>query len=165
MRLLLFGFLLPLLIGCDRVSKEIARDQLKGRETITYLHDIFRLDYVENTGAFLGLGSGMPHLISLLVFRILPLVILLSLSIYLIRKRNELSLPVFISFILILSGGFGNIIDRIFFDRHVVDFMNVGINNLRTGIFNFADLYITTGVVLLLFFLRSLEDKKPIVNN
>ena len=49
-------------------------------------------------------------------------------------------------FAFIFSGGIGNIIDRIMFDRHVVDFMNLGVNNLRTGIFNFADVYVTTGV-------------------
>jgi signal peptidase II len=53
-------------------------------------------------------------------------------------------------FALVFSGGIGNIIDRIIFDRHVVDFMNLGVNNLRTGIFNFADVYVVTGVTLLL---------------
>jgi signal peptidase II len=45
----------------------------------------------------------------------------------------------------------GNILDRLVFDRHVTDFMNLGIQNIRTGIFNFADLWITTGVVLLVW--------------
>lgn len=56
-----------------------------------------------------------------------------------------------LAFIMIFAGGVGNIIDRIVNDRHVIDFMNMGIGTLRTGIFNFADLCLTTGVVLLLF--------------
>ena len=51
------------------------------------------------------------------------------------------------SFALILAGGLGNIIDRIWHDRHVTDFMNVGIGSLRTGIFNVADMCVTAGVI------------------
>ena len=90
-RLLIFGSLLVVLVGCDRVSKEIARDQLKGKPAISYMHDTFRLDYTENTGAFLGLGARLPSFINLLLFRGLPLVVLLSIAVYVLRKakRNE----------------------------------------------------------------------------
>jgi signal peptidase II len=37
----------------------------------------------------------------------------------------------------------------------VTDFLNVGIGNLRTGIFNIADMAIMTGALLLLWKLRS----------
>jgi len=48
---------------------------------------------------------------------------------------------------LIFAGGVGNIIDRVLFDRHVPDFMNIGIHQLRTGIFKVADVYITAGAL------------------
>ena len=51
---------------------------------------------------------------------------------------------------LILSGGVGNLIDRVLRGGLVVDFMNVGIGTLRSGIFNVADLGIVGGLVLLL---------------
>ena len=101
----------------------------------------------------------------MLLFRGLPLIVLLLIAAYVIYKRNEMSIFVFLSFILILAGGFGNVLDRFFFDRHVVDFLNVGIDNLRTGIFNFADFYITTGVIALLFFYRTKTEKKPVVED
>ncbi len=47
---------------------------------------------------------------------------------------------------LIFAGGGGNIIDRVLFDRHVPDFMNIG-NQVRTGIFNVADGCITVGAL------------------
>lgn len=50
-----------------------------------------------------------------------------------------------------LSGGLGNLLDRIMNDGRVIDFMNLGIGPLRTGIFNVADVCITIGVVLLIF--------------
>ena len=56
-----------------------------------------------------------------------------------------------VAFILVFSGGIGNLADRVLFDRHVTDFINIGIGNLRTGIFNVADIYVTTGVLMLCF--------------
>lgn len=50
---------------------------------------------------------------------------------------------------LVLSGGIGNLLDRVLHDGRVIDFMNVGIGSLRTGIFNMADVCITIGVSLL----------------
>ena len=45
-------------IGCDQATKHVARSQLAGKPRQTYLGDTLRLEYVENTGAFLGLGLG-----------------------------------------------------------------------------------------------------------
>lgn len=50
---------------------------------------------------------------------------------------------------LVLSGGLGNLVDRIRNDGRVINFMNIGIGSLRTGIFNVADVCITVGVVVL----------------
>lgn len=55
---------------------------------------------------------------------------------------------------LLFSGGIGNIIDRILFDRHVTDFMNLGVQNIRTGIFNVADVCVTAGAIGLLLFYK-----------
>jgi signal peptidase II len=71
-----------------------------------------------------------------------------------IRKSATLDWRSLFALTLIFSGGLGNLIDRILYDRHVTDFMNLGVFGLRTGIFNFADVYITLGVILALFFYR-----------
>ena len=57
---------------------------------------------------------------------------------------------------LVIGGGIGNLIDRIYNGGYVVDFMNMGINHIisfipRTGIFNVADIWIMLGAALLLF--------------
>ena len=58
--------------------------------------------------------------------------------------------------VLVISGGFSNLLSRILNDGHVIDFMNVGIGWLRTGTFNFADMAIMTGVITLFVYgLRS----------
>ena len=69
------------------------------------------------------------------------------------------------SIALVFSGGIGNIIDRIVFDRHVTDFMNLGIGNIRTGIFNVADICVTAGVIGLLLFFNDKKNQPTITTN
>lgn len=151
-KILLFCCISVVFIGCDQVTKQLAKEHLKDKAALSFYHDTFRLDYAENTGAFLSFGSDWSAATSLWLMNILPLFFLIVLFVYAIRKTATHSLLAMLPFLLICSGGLGNIIDRMFYNRHVTDFMNVGINNLRTGIFNFADLYVSTGVIMLLVF-------------
>lgn len=64
---------------------------------------------------------------------------------------QPMSLDMVVAWSLVLSGGLGNLVDCIINDGRVIDFMNIGIGSLRTGIFNVADVCITVGVVLLVF--------------
>ncbi|MBS1532801.1 MAG: signal peptidase II [Bacteroidetes bacterium] len=150
-RVLLFCLLSLLFIGCDRVTKDLAKDHLMNHEPITYLHNTVILEYVENTGAALSLGDSLPKPVSFWLLSVLPLLFLVVLFVYAIRKVDTLSDSKLLAFAMIFAGGLGNIIDRIAFDRHVTDFMNVGIGSLRTGIFNVADMCVTAGVIVLLF--------------
>jgi signal peptidase II len=51
--------------------------------------------------------------------------------------------------LLFLAGGVSNLVDRVAMGR-VIDFLNLGIGPLRTGIFNVADMAILAGVVILI---------------
>jgi signal peptidase II len=62
--------------------------------------------------------------------------------------RRPWNLPVTVAASLILGGGIGNVIDRVA-RGNVIDFLNFGIGNVRTGIFNIADVAIMAGVFLL----------------
>jgi signal peptidase II len=148
----LFCIISIVFIGCDHVTKELAKEHLKDKPVMSFYHDTFRLDYVENTGAFLSFGDDWPPTASFWLMNVLPLLFLVGLFVYAIRKTATSTLMNILPFLFICSGGLGNIIDRIMYNRHVTDFMNVGINNLRTGIFNLADVYVTTGVIMLLVF-------------
>jgi hypothetical protein len=57
-----------------------------------------------------------------------------------------------LAIVLLLAGGIGNLIDRMFHDGLVIDFLNVGIGPVRTGIFNVADMAIMAGFGLLLLY-------------
>jgi signal peptidase II len=142
----IFCLLTLAFIGCDRVTKDLAKENLADRGTISYLHDTFRLQYVENTGAALNLGDKLSKTASFWLLSMIPLMFLLVLVIYLVKNVQNLDNKKLLCFALVLSGGLGNIIDRIVFDRHVTDFMNLGINHIRTGIFNFADVCVSAGV-------------------
>ena len=92
----------------------------------------------------------------------MPLALMIGLLVYLVKKANELNRAKIICLALIFAGGTGNLIDRIFFDRHVTDYMNVGIQNLRTGIFNVADMCITAGAIGLVLFFRKEQPAKDL---
>jgi CheY-like chemotaxis protein len=53
--------------------------------------------------------------------------------------------------LLLAAGGIGNLIDRVMREGAVIDFMNMGVGSLRTGIFNIADVQIMIGVALFAF--------------
>jgi signal peptidase II len=150
MKILLFCLSSLVLISWDRASKELAKEHLKDKAPITYFHDTFRLQYVENTGAALSLGDNLPKAASFWLLSILPLALLIFMSGYTIKMSGEMSTAKLMAFALIIAGGLGNIYDRIVFDRHVTDFMNIGIGDLRTGIFNFADICVTAGAIMMI---------------
>jgi len=154
MKVFLFCLTSILFIGCDRITKNLAKEHLMFHEPISYLHNTVRLEYVENTGAALSLGDQLSKPVSFWLLSVIPLVCLLVLAGYVLTKINTYNPLKLFSFALIIAGGLGNIIDRLLFDRHVTDFMNVGISNVRTGIFNVADMCVTAGVIGLLLSLR-----------
>jgi signal peptidase II len=133
-------------IGCDQVSKDLARIHLMGGPGQSYLGDSIRLVYAENSGAFLSLGSGLPAGVRTAFFSFGTAVIL-AFCIIAIARHRSLTLSV-LGLTLVAAGGVSNLADRVA-RGSVVDFLNVGIGSLRTGIFNVADMAILSGVALI----------------
>jgi signal peptidase II len=136
-------------IVSDQVSKFVVKQYLQPGDFYSYVGDTFRLQYAENSGAFLGLGANLPDPWRHLLFTILVGIFLVALLIYLLRSAE---LPSFatVCLSLVCAGGLSNLIDRIAYEGRVVDFLNVGIGPLRTGIFNVADMAITFGALFML---------------
>ena len=156
----LIALILLTSIGCDQVSKNIAKSTLENSASISYLGETFRLQYAENSGAFLSLGSGLSKTTRFLLFTFLSGGLLIALFLYTIKSRDLQRKHIF-ALSLILGGGTSNMIDRIFNDGKVIDFMNMGIGSLRTGIFNMADVLIMVGMAfILLFNFQSHKEKK-----
>jgi signal peptidase II len=156
-RITLVSAVLVVLVALDQATKWLAIVYLRGRfgpvwsfPSSWYPNDLFHLVYAENTGAFLSLGSTLTDGLRFWLLTGLNIVILTVVAgILVLRQRLDFSrvLPL----TLILSGGLGNLIDRLARDGRVVDFMNMGIGGLRTGVFNVADVAIMAGLFALLF--------------
>lgn len=146
-RLVLLSLVMLCCVGCDQAAKAMARDSLVGR-TISLLGGAVRFEYAENTGAFLSLGAGLPSGLRSLLFVGGTGVIVLGLLIAMARGGQGASLAGSLGLALLAGGAVGNLIDRVAYGGAVVDFVSVGLGGLRTGIFNLADVAITTGVLL-----------------
>jgi signal peptidase II len=133
-------------IGCDRVTKHVASTTLSGTPSRSFLADTFRLEYAENTGAFLSLGAGWPPPVRTAFFGIGSGLLLLALAIMAMRLRWPG--PALLGMALCVAGGASNLLDRITYGK-VIDFMNVGLGPLRTGIFNVADVAIMIGAAII----------------
>jgi signal peptidase II len=145
-------------IGCDQFTKKLIRDRVANNEYIELISDSFTLTHVENTGAFLSLGDSLPPPIKDLLLSGLPL-LALTLGLFYVLFRNTLPPIAIIGICFILGGGIGNIYDRLLYGS-VTDFLHINLGFLRTGIFNMADLSITTGVFIIILHLFS-RRKQP----
>jgi len=148
-----------LCVGCDQASKRVAAEILKGAETLSFWGDVVRLTYAENSGAFLGLGGGWPEPLRWLAFTGAALLVVGASLVWLASQTREPrhhSLAVW-AMVLVAAGGAGNLVDRVVRDGRVIDFMNLGLGPVRTGIFNVADVQIMVGLGLLLLGRRGLN--------
>lgn len=135
----------------DQFTKELAIIWLKGRIPISFLENFFRFEYAENPGAFLGLGSSLSPATRFLLMTIAVAVILIFCGAYVLWDKQMPKIAT-LGFSMVVAGGFSNLLDRIFrTEGRVVDFMNVGIGSLRTGIFNVADMAIMAGIFIVFF--------------
>jgi signal peptidase II len=130
-------------IGCDHATKHIASTTLAGMPARSYLGDTIRLQYAENPGGFLSLGADLPPLFRTGVFTVGTGLALLALTIAALRLRWT-GWPL-AGLTLFVAGGTSNWMDRVA-RGSVVDFINVGIGPVRTGIFNIADMALMLGV-------------------
>jgi len=134
--------------GCDQTTKYFASNLLEPHTIISYANDTFRIQYTENTGAFFGIGDSLSKESRFTIFTIAVALILSALFVYIVLD-TRLGLLSVIACSTILGGGISNLYDRVVNDGAVVDFLNFGIGQLRTGIFNLADVFIFIGAAML----------------
>jgi signal peptidase II len=149
-RLFLIFTVLILCVGCDQATKAVAKGQLIDGEVVTLLGDSIRLQLAKNYGTFLSLGASLPVGVRNAATTIGVGIVLTALLAYAALSRAENPIAT-ASYALLIGGGLSNLIDRIAYGGYVVDFLNIGIGPLRTGIFNVADMFIMAGVFMLLF--------------
>ena len=102
-----------------------------------------------NPGAFLSLGATLPAQVKQMIFIVgVAIVVAWAMGWSLSNWSQPLRkvLPLY----AIALGGIANLIDRIFRDGHVVDYMVLNVGSAHTGVFNIADIAITAGALYLM---------------
>lgn len=149
-----------LLAGVDQLIKYLVVENLKPISTVAVIPGLFSLTYVENRGAAFGMLSNARW-----IFILFTLAIIVAIIFVLFKYRVKSKL-FNIAVVLIVGGGIGNLIDRIFYG-FVVDYLSV---SFFPPVCNFADYCITVGagimVIYLLFFSSWFnKDKKKDIKN
>ena len=150
---ILYGAILLVGILLDQFTKTLAVKFLSTRATLPLWEGVLHLTYVENKGAAFGMLKNHRW-----VFLIFSTLAICALAIYLFRgvsymseKREDGTYPPLgllggIALSLIVSGGIGNMIDRLLLG-YVVDFIDVRLINF--AVFNGADSFVCVGAALL----------------
>ena len=145
-KLAFLGTIFPAIIVADILTKRWAEETLRGAPQPDFLGGYVPLTLAYNRGAAFGISIGDdPRW----VFIPIALAALALMSALLVRAHERDHLRI-VSLILVVTGAVGNLIDRIRWDRGVVDFIGpVDLGFMHWPIFNVADMAISCGAVLL----------------
>ena len=140
-----YGPLLIVLISflIDRITKNLILSHSEIHNTI-FINDFLNFDLVWNTG----IGFGLLSLSNVFFYNLITILIFLII-IYIVYMFKKLSMIERYYFSLILGGAVGNFYDRVDLNA-VPDFIDLHYKNFHWFTFNFADIFITLGVLLLI---------------
>ncbi|MDQ6480237.1 signal peptidase II [Dyadobacter sp. LHD-138] len=153
-------FVLVANIGCDQISKNIVRQKVDYYENISLISSYFTLTKVENTGAFLSVGSALPETLKFILLSGIP-VLALAFGVGYMFLRKNISKMNMLALSFAIGGGIGNIYDRVVHGS-VTDFLHINLGVVQTGIFNMADVSIMVGMGL--FLLQSFTQRSSIAH-
>ena len=143
-----------LLIALDQASKRVAFDYLRPLGSVPLLDGFMDLCYVENKGAAFGLFQGGRWFFVALTCLV---VTMLALNYAKLPKQKPYNW-VRVSMALICAGAMGNCLDRLLF-VYVIDFIRVTF--IDFPVFNFADIFVVTGTILLAFIMIFIIKEQP----
>lgn len=153
--LILATVCIVVLVAVDQAIKVWAIDSLRGAESLELIRfgntKVIDLTYLENDGAVFGSFSGQRFL---LMATSIVLVLVCGYYLFKYGKNSKLFTA---CLTLIISGGIGNGIDRIFRGGSVVDYIEIKL--FRFAIFNFADICVVVGVVLMVVYILFVDAK------
>jgi len=138
----------------DQITKILAREILAMKDSYYFFNHTLLIKYVENPGAFLSLGANLSETARFWIFSV-SVTVFLAVTLYIVLFNKKLDQWSIVALAFISGGGLGNLLDRVT-RSSVTDFINLGIGDIRTGIFNFADMYITFGAIIF-FILQIIE--------
>jgi signal peptidase II len=141
----IFAGIVAGVLALDILTKVLVQRYLLVYEQRPVIGDYLKLTYIHNTGAAFGIQLG-PY--SRQIFLVLSLVALVALAMmyYYTPVADRLRLA---SIALICAGAVGNLLDRVRSEKGVVDFLDIGVGNVRWPVFNVADMAVTAGAIIL----------------
>lgn len=143
--------LIAVLTVVDQIIKYFVVQNLKPVDSFTVIPNLLEFRYLENSGAAFGVFQNMTWF-----FSVMTAIISIFILVFLFRYKKHTFLT-YAASVLIVAGGLGNLIDRIFLG-YVVDFIHVMFFDY---IFNFADCMVVVGVILLAIYVLFFADKAP----
>ncbi len=134
-------------VGLDQLTKYLVVANMELYESIDIIPGVFRFTYIQNTGAAFGSFDDQRW-----IFMLLSSIMIIGILVYIFWKRPREKL--FLSaLILVVSGGIGNMIDRIFLG-YVIDFIDFcAFPRLWKWVFNVADSFVCIGAGILILWL------------
>ena len=142
-------YLISAVILIDQISKILISFFIDLHSSKQIISSFLRFTYITNDGIAFGLN---PFGNSILLFLLSMLACIFIIKI-LFDSKDDSSLIQF-SLCLIIGGAIGNLIDRFYTSfgimdySGVIDFIDIGFTNYRFYVFNFADSFITIGIIL-----------------
>lgn len=149
--------IITLLLLVDQYTKFLAVAYLENTSGIDIIDGIFRLQYLENTGAAFGMMAGHMEFFYIITIGIV------SVLLYLLYKlpNEKRYTPLWLCGLTLVAGAVGNFIDRVRLE-YVVDFLYFEL--IDFPIFNVADIYVCVAaivfVLLILFYYKDEEIDK-----
>lgn len=126
----------------DQLSKFYAIKYLKPSFNFNLINNVLTFTYVENYGAAFGMFKNCRALFIVLT------VVIVFFSFYIMRKNKSKSKVLNMAIIFFVSGGVGNLIDRII-HGYVIDFISL---SFFAPVFNVADIFITIGAITFILY-------------
>ncbi|MBW3612807.1 MAG: signal peptidase II [Chloroflexi bacterium] len=141
------------LYAADQATKALIVATLAHGERVDVFGDIVQLWHVRNTGAAFSLLPGATWLF-------IPMhLVAVAMVVYFHRQFQQRTGWIHVVLGAILAGGLGNLTDRVRLG-YVVDFVSVGVGDLRWPAFNVADPSLVVGIVLLVGYLTFIDGRR-----
>ena len=141
-----FWIIVAVVVACDAMSKALAVEHLAPRHIPhPVLGDFLRFTLAYNPGAAFGmhLGPASRWIFATLSVVIVVVILRVTADLTRISRLAAIGVPV------VIGGALGNLLDRIRFRDGVVDFIDIGVGDVRFWTFNIADTAVTIGAVCL----------------
>ena len=143
-------------VFADQLTKQLVVNFLDREEPFDVIEGVFRFSYVENRGAAFGMLDDHRW-----VFMIVSTLAIVGIIFYMWKFCRDSKL-LCLGLSLIVGGGIGNMIDRIFLG-YIIDFLDFcAFPNLWMWVFNVADAFVCVGaaIVVLSLLIDIVKDSK-----